>query len=87
MLCGDPLPFFKALKINMLMTVENGYTDLPLLGLLGFLADAGDLPPIGFCNEFLLGSEGCAQLNFLYYQQEFLFASGCHLSSLKPNNA
>ena len=26
-----------------------------------------DLPPLGNCNEFLLGYEGCAQLNFLYF--------------------
>ena len=24
-----------------------------------------DLPPVGFCNEFLLGSEGCAVFHFL----------------------
>ena len=31
---------------NMLMTAVNANTDLPLLGIF-------DLPPIGFCNEFL----------------------------------
>jgi hypothetical protein len=28
---------------------------------------SADLPPIGFCNEFLLGSERCAQFGFVFF--------------------
>jgi hypothetical protein len=46
---------------KMLMTAENANTDLP---------------PIGFCNELLLGSEGCAQFNFLAICCDFTVKKG-----------